>query len=266
MRVTILGCGTSSGVPRIGGPDGRGDWGQCDPGNPKNRRRRVSILVEHQGTRLLVDTGPDLREQLLGAGVAHLDGVFITHDHADHAHGIDDLRQVFHAMRRPVDVWASPDTFAVIGKRFDYVFEGARGYPASCSAHELSGPITVGGITIIPFPQLHGDIESTGLRFEAGGKSLAYSTDVKAFDERAAALLKGLDLWIVDALRHAPHPTHSHLEATLAWVGYYRPSRALLTHMDQSMDYASLVAMLPPGVAPCHDGLVVDLEHDGQSY
>ncbi len=259
MRVTILGCGTSSGVPRIGGPDGLGDWGLCDPANPRNRRRRVSILVEHDGTRLLVDTGPDLREQLLGAGVAHLDGVFITHDHADHAHGIDDLRQVFHAMRRPVDVWASPETFAVIGKRFDYVFEGAAGYPASCTTRHLTGAITIGGIAVTPFPQIHGELESTGLRFDAGGSSIAYSTDVKAFDDRAAPALTGLDLWIVDALRRAPHPTHSHLDATLAWIEHYRPKAALLTHMDQSMDHATLCAELPPLTRPAHDGLTLTL-------
>lgn len=260
MQVTILGCGTSSGVPRLGGDNGRGDWGNCDPDNPKNRRRRVSILVEHGGVRLLVDTGPDLREQLLGAGVSELDGVFITHDHADHAHGIDDLRQVYHAMHRRVDVYASEATLAVIGRRFDYVFEGASGYPASCQAHVLHGPITIGAITITPFPQCHGDIGSTGLRFSAGGKNLAYSTDVKAFDERAASALSCLDLWIVDCLRRAPHPTHSHLAATMEWIETYKPSRALLTHMDQSMDYAALLAELPSGVLPCHDGLCVDLE------
>ncbi|GGI79473.1 phosphoribosyl 1,2-cyclic phosphodiesterase [Polymorphobacter multimanifer] len=259
MRVTILGCGTSSGVPRIGGADGHGDWGLCDPANPKNRRRRVSILVEHEETTLLVDTGPDLREQLLGAGVAHLDGVFITHDHADHAHGIDDLRQVFHAMRRPVDVWASPETFSVIGKRFDYVFEGAAGYPASCTAHRLTGAITIGSIAITPFPQIHGDLESSGLRFDAGGRSLAYSTDVKAFDDRATAALTGLDLWVVDALRRAPHPTHSHLDATLAWIAHYQPEAALLTHMDQSMDHATLCAELPAHIRPAHDGLTIAL-------
>ncbi|WP_416908676.1 MAG: MBL fold metallo-hydrolase [Polymorphobacter sp.] len=262
MKVTILGCGTSSGVPRLGGKDGRGNWGNCDPTNPKNRRRRVSILVEHQGTKLLVDTGPDLREQLLGAGVAHLDAVFITHDHADHAHGIDDLRQVFHAMRRPVDVHATPETLAVITRRFDYVFEGARGYPASCTAHVLTGPLTIGGITVTPFPQLHGDIESTGLRFSADGKSLAYSTDVKAFDERARPALTGLDLWIVDCLRHTPHPTHSHLEATLEWIETYQPAHALLTHMDQSMDYDSLCAVLPPHIRPAHDGRTIAFHQD----
>lgn len=259
MRVTILGCGTSSGVPRLGGPDGRGDWGDCDPQNPRNRRRRVSILVEHDGTKLLVDMGPDLREQLLGASVAYLNAAFITHDHADHAHGIDDLRQIFHAMRRPVDVYASGATLAVITRRFDYVFQGARGYPASCSAHELRGPVTFGDITVTPFPQLHGGIESTGLRFDVGSKSLAYSTDVKAFDERADGALAKLDLWIVDCLRWVPHPTHSHVEATLEWIENYQPRRALLTHMDQSMDYEALCEELPEHVRPAHDGLTIEL-------
>jgi len=257
--VTVLGCGTSSGVPRIGGADGAGEWGLCDPEEPRNRRRRVSILVEHGGTLLLVDTGPDLREQLLSARVKHLDGVFVTHDHADHAHGIDDLRQVFHAMGRPVDIWASPETWGVLRRRFDYVFEGARGYPASATAHDLTGPLEIGGIRVTPFPQLHGEIESTGLRFEADGRALVYSTDVKGFDARADAALKGLDLWIVDALRRNPHPTHSHLAQTLDWIAHYQPARALLTHMDQSMDYATLVDELPSYVAPAHDGLVVSL-------
>jgi len=259
MQVTVLGCGTSSGVPRIGGVDGAGDWGLCDSAEPRNRRRRVSILLRHEGTCLLVDTGPDLREQLLGARVARLEGVFLTHDHADHAHGIDDLRQVFHAMRRPVDMWASADTWRVLRRRFDYVFEGARGYPATAVAHDLRGPVQIGGVTITPFPQLHGDIESTGLRFEAGGRALAYSTDVKGFDARAEAALAGLDLWIVDALRREPHPTHSHLAQTLDWITQYRPAEALLTHMDQSMDYWSLSAELPGHVAPAHDGLTISL-------
>jgi phosphoribosyl 1,2-cyclic phosphate phosphodiesterase len=259
VQVTVLGCGTSSGVPRIGGADGAGDWGLCDPADPRNRRRRVSILVSHGDTRLLVDTGPDLREQLLSARVSRLDGVFLTHDHADHAHGIDDLRQVFHAMGRPVDIWASPQTWGVLRQRFDYVFDGARGYPASATAHDLEAPLHIGGVTVTPFAQLHGEIESTGLRFEAEGRALAYSTDVKGFDARAEAALSGLDLWIVDALRRNPHPTHSHLAQTLDWIEQYRPRRALLTHMDQSMDYATLLGELPAHVAPAHDGLVVSL-------
>ena len=259
MRVTILGCGTSSGVPRIGGADGAGNWGLCDPANPKNRRRRVSVLVEAAGQRVLIDCGPDCREQLLSARVAHLDAVIITHDHADHAHGIDDLRQLYHAMRRPVDVWASPATFAVLKSRFDYVFTGAAGYPATCTAHDFTVPMTIGDLTVTPVPQLHGDIESTGVRFDHDGKSFAYSTDVKGFDERADAALSRLDLWVVDALRREAHPTHSHLEQTLAWIAQRRPGRAVLTHMDQSMDYETLCAELPPGIAPGFDGQVIEL-------
>jgi phosphoribosyl 1,2-cyclic phosphate phosphodiesterase len=259
MKVTILGCGTSSGVPRIGGPDGAGNWGLCDPANPKNRRRRVSVLVEAAGKRVLVDCGPDCREQLLWARVAHLDAVIITHDHADHAHGIDDLRQLFHAMGRPVDVWASPATFAVLKSRFDYVFHGAPGYPASCTAHDLVAPLRLGDLLVTPFPQLHGDIESTGVRFDCGGKSLAYSTDVKGFDVRADVALSGLGLWIVDALRREPHPTHSHLAQTLDWISERRPGRAVLTHMDQSMDYATLRSELPAHVEPGFDGMVIAL-------
>jgi phosphoribosyl 1,2-cyclic phosphate phosphodiesterase len=162
-------------------------------------------------------------------------------------------------MRRPVDVYASAATLTVITRRFDYVFQGARGYPASCSAHELGGPVTFGDITVTPFPQLHGEIESTGLRFDMGSKSLAYSTDVKAFDARADDALAGLDLWIVDCLRWTPHPTHSHVEATLEWIDNYQPERALLTHMDQSMDYAELCEELPEHVRPAHDGLMIEL-------
>jgi phosphoribosyl 1,2-cyclic phosphate phosphodiesterase len=259
MKVTILGCGTSSGVPRIGGPDGAGNWGLCDPANLKNRRRRVSVLVEAAGKTVLIDCGPDCREQLLSARIAHLDAVIITHDHADHAHGIDDLRQVFHAMRRPVDVWASPATFAVLKSRFDYVFNGATGYPATCMAHDFKRPFALGDLRITPFPQLHGDIESTGVRFDHAGKVFAYSTDVIGFDGRADAALNGLDLWVVDALRREPHPTHSHLEQTLNWIAQRRPGRAVLTHMDQSMDYETLRAELPRGVEPGFDGLVVPL-------
>lgn len=259
MQITILGCGTSSGVPRIGGPDGAGNWGLCDPGNPRNRRRRVSVLVQAAGKTVLIDCGPDCREQLLSARVAHLDAVIITHDHADHAHGIDDLRQVFHAMRRPVDVWASPVTFAVLKSRFDYVFKGATGYPATCTAHDFTAPVMRGELRITPFPQLHGDIESTGVRFDLAGKSFAYSTDVVGFDARADAALSGLDLWVVDALRREPHPTHSHLDQTLGWIRERQPGRAVLTHMDQSMDYETLLDELPAGVEPGHDGQVIDL-------
>lgn len=259
MRVTMLGSGTSSGVPRLGGADGAGDWGDCDPGNGRNRRRRVSALVEHAGATVLIDAGPDLREQLLGARVTRLDAVLLTHDHADHAHGIDDLRQVFHLMGRPVACFASRDTWDVLRRRFDYVFEGSDFYPATCTATAIDGPFMVGGMTVTAFAQNHGNIDSTGYRIDAAGRAMAYSTDVKRLDERAAAALAGLDLWIVDALRRHPHPTHSHLAQTLDWIARYRPARAVLTHLDQSMDYDSLAAELPAGVEPGFDGLVIDL-------
>lgn len=259
MRVTILGCGTSSGVPRIGGDDGSGDWGDCDPTDPRNRRRRASILVEHGDTVILVDTGPDLREQLLSARVSHIDAVFLTHDHADHSHGIDDLRQVFHSMGQPVACFASAETWSVLRKRFDYVFEGTRYYPPTCTATMLDGPIDIDDVRVTPFAQNHGNIDSTGYRFDAESRACAYSTDVKRLDARADSALAGLDLWVVDALRHHPHPTHSHLAQTLEWIENYRPRHAVLTHMDQSMDYARLAAELPAGVVPGNDGLVIEL-------
>ncbi len=256
----MLGSGTSSGVPRIGGADGAGDWGACDPANPKNRRRRVSLLVEDLGNTVLIDTGPDLREQLLSARVRKLDAVFLTHDHADHSHGIDDLRQVFHAMGQPVPCFASAATWSILRNRFNYVFEGTLFYPPTCTATDLEGPVVVGEMLVTPFEQNHGNIDSTGFRIDAAGRALAYSTDVKALDRRADAGLAGLDLWVVDALRRDPHPTHSHLAQTLDWIAHYRPTRAVLTHMDQSMDYAGLVAELPKGIEPGYDGLVIDFD------
>ena len=259
MKVTVLGSGTSSGVPRIGGADGAGDWGECDPENPKNRRRRVALLVEQGGKTILIDTGPDLREQLLSARVTRLDAVLLTHDHADHSHGIDDLRQVFRAMRTSVACFASPATWKVLRSRFSYVFQGTEFYPPTCTATDLDGALQIGDMLVTPFQQNHGNIDSTGFRIEADGKALAYSTDVKALDSRADACLANLDLWVVDALRRTPHPTHSHLAQTLGWITQYQPRQAILTHMDQSMDYETLSAELPDGVAPGYDGQIIDL-------
>lgn len=252
----MLGSGTSSGVPRLGP-----DWGACDPANPRNRRRRVSILVETPRVRVLVDTGPDLREQLLDAGVTHLDAVLFTHDHADHCHGIDDLRAIFHAMRRPVDCWMHPATARRITSRFRYVFEGREGYPATCVAHELPGELMLGDLGIRWFPQRHGPIHSTGFRFDWRGHAVAYSTDTNGLDEPVFALLEGLDLWIVDALRREPHPTHAHVGQTLGWIERAKPDAAWLTHMDQSMDHDTLLAELPVGVTPGYDGRVWEVSH-----
>ena len=250
MKVTILGCGTSGGVPRIGNV-----WGVCDPKNPKNRRRRVSILVEQGEGRLLVDTSPDLREQLLDADVDTLDAVLYTHDHADHTHGIDDLRAIFYTNRAPVQVYASKETLEILNRRFDYIFKSQLGYPSICQANEISGRFEVGGIKIQPFVQNHGPITSLGFRF---GK-IAYSTDLNGLPEESWEILKGVDTWIVDALRPAPHPTHPHLEMTLEWIKRLKPRRAILTHMTWDMDYDTLRRELPGGVEPGYDGMVIEL-------
>lgn len=254
MKLRILGCGTSFGVPRIGN-----DWGACDPHEPKNRRRRVSILVSHGGTSILVDTSPDLREQLLEAGAAGVDAVIWTHDHADHCHGIDDLRQVFHARGAPVPGFARRETLQALRTRFGYVFEGKGGYPAIVAAALLADRMEIGGIEVRVADQPHGAITSAGLRFEAGGRSIGYSTDCNHLTNDMKTLFDGVDLWVVDALRRNPHPTHPHLELALEWVRTIRPRRAILTHMDNSMDYRALLDELPKGVEPGFDGMEIDL-------
>jgi phosphoribosyl 1,2-cyclic phosphate phosphodiesterase len=250
VKIRILGSGTSSGVPRIGG-----DWGACDPGEPRNRRTRASVLVEHGDTRILVDTSPDFREQVLAAGVATVDAVIWTHDHADHVHGIDDLRQVFHALGRPVAGYARPATMDVIVGRFGYVFRGLSGYPPVVTMGELPDRLRIGGIDVAVVDQPHGRIASAGLRFEAGGCAIGYATDFHELTPAMRRLYTGLDIWVVDALRRRPHPSHPTLDAVLGWIGELRPRRSALVHMDQSMDYASLAASLPAGVVPGFDGL-----------
>lgn len=247
----MLGSGTSSGVPRIGG-----NWGDCDPKDPRNRRRRVSILVAHGDELVLVDTSPDLREQLLDAGVTRLSAVFYSHDHADHSHGIDDLRGIFHLQRRRVDCYMDGPTFATLTTRFTYVFEGHDGYPACARALPMESEHRFGGLVVRPFEQIHGPITSRGFRFEADGRAIAYSTDVSGIPAASEGHLRGLDLWIVDALRREPHPTHSHLAQTLDWIARFRPKAAWLTHMDQSMDHDQLLAELPDGVTPGYDGRI----------
>ncbi len=249
MKVRVLGCGTSSGVPRIGN-----DWGACDPREPRNRRTRVSVLVEHEGTRILVDTGPDMREQLLLADVASVDAVIWTHEHADHVFGIDDLRQVYHQLGHPVQGWARARTGAQLRAMFGYVFQGKDEYPPTVSLQELPDKLTIGSIRLRIVDQPHGSITSAGLRFEADGKSFGYATDISGMSADMQEIYQSLDLWIVDALRRRPHPTHPHLAQVLDWIAELQPRRAALTHMDQSMDYATLAAELPPGVEPAYDG------------
>ena len=252
MKVRLLGCGTSSGVPRIGN-----DWGDCDPAEPRNRRRRASILVESATTRILIDTSPDLREQLLDAGVSDVDAVIWTHDHADHCHGIDDLRQLFHARGRPVLCHAREATLAALRERFAYAFNGRDGYPATVEGLRLSDRAMIGDIEVTVVDQPHGSITSAGLHFTHGERSIAYATDFNIMTEEMAALYRSANLWIVDALRHKPHPTHPHLAQTLEWIASLKPDRAVLTHMDQSMDYATLASALPAGVMPGHDGMEI---------
>jgi len=254
MKLRILGSGTSSGVPRIGN-----DWGACDPNEPKNRRTRVSVLVETATTRILVDTGPDLREQLLRAGVDAVDAVIWTHDHADHTHGIDDLRQVYHAMRRPVRGLARPTTAKVLVERFGYAFEGMDGYPATIALEMLPDALTIGDIAIRVTDQPHGSIHSAGLRFEADGAAIGYATDFNVLTNDMRMLYQNLDVWVLDVLRRHPHPSHPYLAQALPWIADLAPKRAALTHLDQSMDYATLAAELPPGVEPAYDGLTFEV-------
>jgi phosphoribosyl 1,2-cyclic phosphate phosphodiesterase len=250
VKIRILGSGTSSGVPRIGN-----DWGDCDPAEPRNRRTRAAALVEHDGTRILIDTGPDMREQLLAADIGRVDAVIWTHDHADHTHGLDDLRQIFHVIGHAVPAYARPATLAIITRRFDYVFEGRGGYPAVVTARPLPDRLRIGGIDISVVDQPHGRITSAGLRFEADGKAIGYATDFHDLTPAMRALYDSLDIWIVDALRHVPHPSHPTVASVLGWIADLNPGRAALIHMDHSMDYATLAATLPPGVEPGYDGL-----------
>lgn len=261
LRVTILGCGGSSGVPLIGNI-----WGNCDPANPKNRRRRSSILIEQDGTQVLIDTGPDLRDQLLSADIKRLDAVVYSHSHADHAHGIDELRAVNWLMRRSIDCYADATTLADLHQRFGYALVpipdgGHFPRPALRPIEIRPGePFTIAGqvgpMTILPFLQDHG--YSTTLGFRVG--RFAYSTDVIRFDETALAALEDLDVWVVDCVRtDPPHAVHAHLPVTLDWIAKVRPRRAVLTHMNQTMDYDTLCRILPEGVEPAYDGMVLSI-------
>jgi phosphoribosyl 1,2-cyclic phosphate phosphodiesterase len=256
MKVTMLGSGPSWGVPRIGD-----DWGACDPANPRNRRRRVSILVEEGGGRILVDTSPDLREQLLGAGVRGLDAVLFTHAHADHLHGIDDLRAVNRLIGKTLPIYADSRTLGEIRTRFAYVLGPVHGgdragfYKPVLEPHEIAGPFQAAGMAVHPFAQDHGFSQTLGFRF---GR-FAYSTDAVRLDDAAFAALAGTEVWIVDCMRREPHVTHSHLAQTLDWIARVKPRRAVLTHMDESLDYAQLSRELPPSVEPGYDGLVLEL-------
>jgi phosphoribosyl 1,2-cyclic phosphate phosphodiesterase len=254
MKVTVLGCGASWGVPAIGP-----DWGRCDPADRRNRRRRCSLLVESRGAALLIDTAPDLREQLLDAGIGRLDAVLLTHAHADHLHGIDDLRMVNVRTGKPIPLYATAETLAEVERRFGYALlppvPGRPLYRPALTGHAIAGPFVAAGLPVVPFAQDHGHRTTLGFRIGP----LGYSTDVTELDDDAFMALAGVELWIVDCLRRAPHPTHSDLAKTLAWIARLRPRRAVLTHMDQSLDYRELAGELPAGVEPGYDGLTIEL-------
>lgn len=261
LKITILGCGSSGGVPRIGNI-----WGACDPQNPRNRRRRCSILVERAGaegtTTVLVDTSPDMRAQLLDANVTWLDGVIYTHEHADHTHGIDDLRMVAINGKRQVDTYMSTATAELVMSRFSYCFQTPEGspYPAILRQHTLYQDRLLmvngagGPVVTLPFEQRHGHIDSLGFRFG----SIAYSCDLSDMPDSSLYALEDLDVWIVDALRYTPHPSHFNVEATLRWIDRIKPKRAIITNMHVDLDYETLRRELPDGVEPAYDGMILE--------
>lgn len=262
LTFTILGCGSSGGVPRLGGI-----WGDCDPANPKNRRRRCSLLITREtaegSTRVLIDTSPDMREQLLDAGVGALDGVVYTHSHADHMHGIDDLRQVVFNQRQRLPVWADGPTQDALLSRFGYAFAQPEGspYPPILDLHTIDGPVSVPGaggpVTLIPFRADHGSMDALGFRIGP----MAYLPDAVDIPTESWPVLDGLDCWIVDALRRKPHPTHAHLDMTLGWIARAKPARAVITNMHIDLDYETLRAELPPHITPAFDGMTVSYDN-----
>ena len=253
MKVLVLGSGTSTGVPRIGN-----DWGDCDPSEPRNRRTRVSVLVESsEGKRLLVDTSTDLRFQLLTHGIDRIDGVFWTHDHADHCHGIDDLRPLRYGRGGPIPGYGSHETVRRLRQRFDYVFAGQHGYPTIVSLDTLDRVRICAGFGVTHCQMPHGPTETTGYRFEEDGKSIAYVTDFSAITSSMLALLDGVDVLVTDCLRREPHPTHAHLGMALELAERTGAGVTVLTHLDKSMDYATLSREVPANVLVGYDGMEV---------
>ncbi|WP_208354356.1 MBL fold metallo-hydrolase [Pseudaestuariivita rosea] len=261
LRFTILGCGSSGGVPRLGG-----HWGDCDPENPKNTRRRCSLLIEQTGdggtTRVLIDTSPDLRSQLLDAGVGELDAVVYTHSHADHVHGLDDLRMIVFNIRQRLPVWADGDTQNDLFSRFGYAFVQPEGspYPPILEMHTIKGDVTIygagGDVTLRPFKVNHGAIDALGFRV----RDLAYLPDAAEMYDDSWTMLENLDCWIIDALRRTPHPTHLHLEKSLEWIARAAPRRAILTNMHIDLDYDTVLNETADHIAPAYDGMTITYE------
>ena len=266
LEVTILGCGSSGGVPR-----GDGDWGACDPSEPRNRRTRCSMLARRRGpdgeTAILIDTSPDLREQMLAAGGSQVDAVLYTHDHADQTHGIDDLRVFALRRRKRVPAWMDEATKSALTRRFDYIFDSKEGYPAILEAHDLppngtdwsvEGP--GGSIPVRTFDQAHGPIRSVGYRLGP----VSYSSDISDLDEAAIESVRGSALWIIDALRWTRHPTHANVDQALAWIAAADVGRAVLTNLHIDLDYNALAALMPSGVEVAYDGWSAPLPLDAR--
>jgi len=252
VKVRILGCGTSTGVPKIGN-----DWGQCDPAEPLNYRLRTSILVESAGERLLVDCGPDLRQQLLAAKANRLGGVIVTHAHGDHCHGIDELRPVSSAMKRPVPLHARADVLEELKNRFGYAFARSDFYRPIVEANVLGEQLRFGDASVRFVDQPHGGPTSLGLRFDEGDRSVAYAVDFSDLTDDMAALYEGADIWIADCLTRSPHPTHAHLDGVLGWARDLKVGQLYLVHMGNGLDYRTLLAELPNWAAPAYDGLEI---------
>jgi phosphoribosyl 1,2-cyclic phosphate phosphodiesterase len=255
LKVRILGCGTSTGVPKIGN-----DWGQCDPNEPRNERLRTAILVESAGERMLVDCGPDLRQQLLAAEVSRLDGVIVTHAHGDHCHGIDELRPVSQAIGGPVPLHARGDIIEELELRFGYAFDQSDFYRPIVTARQLGDELRFGNARVRFVDQPHGGPTSLGLRFDESGSSVGYAVDFSDMSDDMASLYQGVDVWIADCLTRKPHPTHMHLDGVLGFARDLGVGQLFLVHMGNGLDYQTLVAELPDWAAPGYDGLEIELQ------
>ena len=268
LEVTILGCGSSGGVPRADG-----NWGVCNPEDPRNRRSRCSMMIRRPSgegperwTTVVVDASPEFRLQTADAGAKRLDALLLTHDHADQSHGVDDIRAFAMVQRAKIPVHVDPPTERTMLSRFGYVFHGEKGYPAIAdlvaipphgATWRVEGPS--GAIPVVTFDQDHGPIRSIGYRFGP----VAYSSDVLTLDDAAFEAMAGVDVWIVDALRYTPHPTHAHVERTLGWIEQLKPRLAILTNLHIDLDFEELTSRLPEGVAVAFDGMRIVVPTDG---